>query len=339
MWQKNWPELTQRERLGADGVLGPLTQRTWQPSAPDRSTTYAESGAPCWRRVRTKNHARYGHASVHPVNTACHYREYAPHPALARRVQCYWSVRVGDSRDKHLTSRGLSKGHVDLVFATGGAFCELAEQWLGQNGDIRCYLVGPLPEAALAHSTRGLFAVGIKMRPGWAYPLLRTSCNELTGCRATARDIWPEATASYLEQVADASSPEQRLRLLEQLLLTRVGTKTNENRDVCRALDVIGTTRGKTSIDSVVAGLDVGARQLEREFHRQVGLTPSRMCQIVRIQHALELARSQIKPNWSRIAFECGFFDQAHFIRQFKSVTGLSPNAYLSEATVKLSET
>lgn len=271
--------------------------------------------------------------------STCHYREYAPHPALANNVQCYWSVRVGNSRNERITSRGLSKGHVDLVFATGGAFCELAEQWLGQTGNIRCYLVGPLQEAALAHSTSGLFAVGIKMRPGWAFPLLRTPCHELIGCRATAQDIWPEATSSYLEQVADADSAEQRLRLLEQLLLKRGGRTNNENRNVCRALELISTTRGRTSIDGVLAGLDVGARQLEREFHRQVGLTPRRMSQIVRIQHALELARGQSKPSWSRIAFECGFFDQAHFIRQFKSVTGLSPNAYLSEATVKLSET
>lgn len=273
------------------------------------------------------------------MKTACSYREYAPHPALADRVQCYWSVQAESTREERITSRGLSKGQIDLIFATGGAFCEVAERWLGQSGDIRCYLVGPLPEAALAHSTRGLFAVGIKMRPGWAYPLLRTACSELTGCRATAKDIWPEATSSYLAQVADATAPEARLRLLERLLLVRVDKARSESRHVVRALDVIGTTRGRTSIDRIVGELGVGGRQLEREFHRQVGLTPRRMCQIARVQHGLELARAQLKPNWSRIALECGFFDQAHFIRQFRSVTGLSPNSYLAEATVKLSET
>ncbi|HEY5955305.1 MAG TPA: helix-turn-helix domain-containing protein, partial [Polyangiaceae bacterium] len=272
------------------------------------------------------------------VNTACSYREYKPHPALADRVWCYWSVHSEQARDVRITSRGLSKGHVDLIFATGGAFCEAAEQSLGETGDLRCYVVGPLPEAALAHSTGGLCAVGIKLRPGRAYPLLRTSCSTLAGCPVTVRSIWPEVSSSYLERVADASQATERLGLLERILLARVDKLRSESAEVRHALDIIGTTRGKTTIDALMEMLDIGARQLERQFREQVGLTPIRMCQIARIQHAIELARAEAKPNWPCIAFECGFYDQAHLIRHFKSVTGLSPNAYLAEATLKLSE-
>lgn len=269
---------------------------------------------------------------------AFNYYEYAPHPRLASQVQCYWSMRTEKSRHGRITSRGLSKGYVDLIFATGGAFCEGAEQWLGETKDVRCYVVGPMPEAALAHSTAGLSAVGIRLRPGYAHSLLRTSCGELARGPVSARDIWPEMSTSFLEQVADADHALVRLGLLERILLERVVCKKTDPRDVRPALEIINATGGKTSIDRLMAAMGIGARQLERKFHEQVGLAPKRLCQIARIQHAIRLARSQTEPKWTDIVFESGFYDQAHFIRHFKSVTGLSPKSYMLEATLKLSE-
>lgn len=267
------------------------------------------------------------------------YREYAPHPRLAASVQCYWSLQAAPSHLSQIANRGLSKGYVDLIFATGGAFCESAERWLGETRDLRCYLVGPMPQAAIAHSTRGVFAVGIRLRPGHAHALLGVPCGDLAEAPAVVRDVLPEVGAACLERVAEAPEATERLTLFEAHLLARAERRRGAHRGILAALREIERSHGNTTMDQLLELVDVGARQLERLFYAQVGVTPQRMCQILRVQRAIGLVRAAPGLSWASIAKQSGFYDQAHFIRQFKSVTGTTPVKYFAEPSLKLSET
>jgi AraC-like DNA-binding protein len=227
---------------------------------------------------------------------------------------------------------------VDLIVATSGAFCESAERWLGETEDVRCYVVGPLQNAAFTHSTRGVTVTGLRLRPGHGERLLGTSAHELTRAPVTLRDLWRGVTSHEIEQIANTPRWGDRLRLLEQVVLRRVASRPSIDPMVSKALQFVEATQGRISVDGLLARLDVGARHLERKFRQHVGLAPKKLCQIAQIRHALELVRRQSGPNWSRIAVDCGFYDQAHFIRHFKAVTGITPKAYLAEVTLKLSE-
>ncbi len=72
-------------------------------------------------------------------------------------------------------------------------------------------------------------------------------------------------------------------------------------------------------------------RQLERKFQALVGVSPKFLCRILRLQKVFKTVELNPAVNWSFIASECGYYDQAHFIHDFKDFSGQNPSAYFSE--------
>ena len=69
-------------------------------------------------------------------------------------------------------------------------------------------------------------------------------------------------------------------------------------------------------------------RTLERQFTEKVGVPPKLFARFKRFHNALSLINSQIPQSWSNIVYNCGYFDQAHFIKEFKTFTNNSPSEY-----------
>jgi AraC-like DNA-binding protein len=78
-------------------------------------------------------------------------------------------------------------------------------------------------------------------------------------------------------------------------------------------------------------GLEFGlsARRFIELFRREVGVSPKTFCRIVRFQGALQRIAVASSPNFVRLALDCGYYDQAHLIHDFKDFTGLTPTAFL----------
>jgi AraC-like DNA-binding protein len=76
----------------------------------------------------------------------------------------------------------------------------------------------------------------------------------------------------------------------------------------------------------------VSHKHFIHEFRRHVGLTPKVFCRIRRFQEVLARIQAQKQVNWIDIAYACGYYDQAHFIRDFQAFSGLNPSAYVGRA-------
>ena len=86
-----------------------------------------------------------------------------------------------------------------------------------------------------------------------------------------------------------------------------------------------------TSIDNVAGELGVSHKHLIQRFRDEVGLTPKRFCRIRRFRSVLSAIQNQHTVDWADLACACGYFDQAHFIREFRDFSGLNPSAYLTQ--------
>lgn len=95
------------------------------------------------------------------------------------------------------------------------------------------------------------------------------------------------------------------------------------------ALASLQQRHGQGAIEALVAQLPIGQRRLERLFKRHVGLSPKQYARMLRIEHGRALIkRGQGRTPLTDTALEAGYCDQAHFIHDFKAVTGLTPGAY-----------
>jgi transcriptional regulator GlxA family with amidase domain len=88
--------------------------------------------------------------------------------------------------------------------------------------------------------------------------------------------------------------------------------------------------KGQVSVDELSEQLNINRRQLERRFASAIGLSPKQLAKIVRLQAALKMLEQGHFTSLTALAYENGYFDQAHFIKDFKEFTGLSPKQFFA---------
>ena len=82
------------------------------------------------------------------------------------------------------------------------------------------------------------------------------------------------------------------------------------------------------TVTDVSATVGLSQRRFIQLFSQQVGLTPKVFCRVRRFQRAIRTAHQERQVNWSELALDCGYFDQAHFIHDFQAFSGLTPSAW-----------
>lgn len=230
------------------------------------------------------------------------YREIKPRPELAPYVRCLWEL-TGTGSD---IERVVPDGCCEIVL-------NRADPFRGVDNDRiqpRLMLVGQIPRFIRIQPTGTVDLLGIRFRPGGLFPFVGVSMAELTGERIDLGDV-----CRRLRRDLEGASRER----VEAILLDRLRKRPSR---VDEAVAAIETTRGDLRIGSL------GTRTLERAFRREVGVPPKVLARIVRFQRVIHAVEATARLDWAGLALDCGYYDQAHLIRDFRHFAGLSPARY-----------
>jgi AraC-like DNA-binding protein len=241
------------------------------------------------------------------------YRERAPSRALAPYVGCFWELASGGGRQ-----RILPDGAMDVLYAIG---------------DASARVIGPMTRAHLTEGDAPVRLAGVRFRPGAAIDLLGVPAHELRDADVSVSDVWGRRGRSLDARLAAASTSSEAVRALEAELVSRLGSAGAPDRRVGHAVHVLRVAGGELPIPAVGASVGVSERQLERLFEERVGYGPKLFARIVRLQRSTAsiAARSGSMASWASLAAECGYADQAHLIREFRALTGVTPRLYARE--------
>lgn len=176
------------------------------------------------------------------------------------------------------------------------------------------------------------FAVGTRFHPGGFGGLVDRPVAELTGRVLPAAEVFGADGARLERAAAEAGSTAARIAVLEAFLRERLPEPTAESALVRAVVDDIATAQPGTTVAALAARHAVSTRTLQRLFARHVGVGPKWVLRRLRMHAALEgLARGS-HTDWTRFALDLGYFDHAHFIRDFRAVVGRTPAQYAREA-------
>src|SRR5436190_2769351 len=99
---------------------------------------------------------------------------------------------------------------------------------------------------------------------------------------------------------------------------------------VQKAIEALADADGNTDLDNIAWQANLSPRQFRRRCLEESGLTPKRLCRVLRFRRVCRIAADLDRPNWSDIALDTGYFDQAHLIRDFHDFTGVAPMSVFS---------
>lgn len=129
------------------------------------------------------------------------------------------------------------------------------------------------------------------------------------------------------EQLCEAQTDTERISVVEHFLLSRVRS-TGPDKMVLAALALIHKSKGTIRITELMEQLHISQSPLEKRFRQAVGTSPKKFASIVRLKHAIH--RYSSTHSLTELSYEMGFYDQAHFIKEFKNFTGDTPENYFS---------
>jgi AraC-like DNA-binding protein len=261
------------------------------------------------------------------------YLTYVPRPPLSQFVNLLWLYE--GYTQPHAKERVLPTGEMQIVINL-----QDDRSWIYDREDTdRCQTFrGPLLSGAHSQyqviSTAGQASIiGVHFRPGGAFPFLRMPAGELRDTTVSLDALWGGAAADLRVRLLEAATHAARFRVLERVLLDELARGFSRHDAVAFALRQFMAAPHMITIASVSEQIGLSPKRFIQVFRDETGFTPKVFCRIRRFQQALDRMEGRKSVAWARVALDCGYFDQAHFIHDFRAFSGINPSTYLVHQT------
>lgn len=269
------------------------------------------------------------------------YQEFLPPPELQGIIRSCWCYEAND----HGTAlpgeisgvrdwdRTVPDGCLEVVV-------HLADPMFRRSLDdatvaeADAILIGQTTQAYFFGWTGHVRMVGAVFHPGAGHLLLDGPVSAFNDQSIELNAaLEPSDRRLPIEKLRNTTSITKALRLLLDWLAERLCNRLPRQRDrylnhACRR---ITATHGHLDVGMLCRELGISNRYLDRLFQERTGISPKYLARIVRFQSALNLLMPERKTTLSEAALAAGYFDQSHFIRDFRAFTGLAPSAFLRE--------
>lgn len=242
------------------------------------------------------------------------YREYYPIRELQPYIACYWISKTINTRNEVITSRVIPDGCMDIVF-------DIEEISKGKCGSV-CGLMTKFSEEKVKGTNEFL---GVRFWPGGIVPFLKISANDFTDKLVLLDDILGKVAFEISERLYFAETLNEKLMIIEAELVKLLVKAGLSNELMISALYKIYKHKGIISIKNLSQEMNISQRQLSRKFQNWIGTNPKTFINIIRFQNIIKQLNEATNINFQDVVFENGYYDQAHFIKDFKAFYGKTP--------------
>ena len=240
------------------------------------------------------------------------YQELFPDIHLRKYIYCYWQLETSAVLSKEFNYSVVADGCIDIFF-------EL-------HNPTENFLMGLCKEFTEFPLGTTFHYIGIRFLPAAFAYLFRINVSELSDRVEALNDVIPDTALFIEENISSKNTPEEIATIFNHYFLALVSKNPLEiDSRLLTALDLIFKKSGVIDIEK---DLDIGLspRQLRRLFEFYIGDSAKTFSQIIRFQSILSFKSSSAKLiSKDKIYFDAGYFDQAHFIKDFKKFYGVTP--------------
>jgi AraC-like DNA-binding protein len=253
------------------------------------------------------------------------YVEHDPGPALRGRAR-FWRLTGASSAGEAAFEPVLPDGCVELIVHLGDPFA--IEHEGHRELQPRALLAGPGTAPVRLAPTGRVDVIGVRLEAGVAAKFIAAPMRELVDRLPELEAVAGEFARGLGEELFAPGRSERWSDVLERRLLRALERSRASRADaLAHAVARARASGGRASVAELADAVGLSTRQLERAFRERVGLGPKTFARLVRFQRALALLRRP-RLTLAAIAARCGYFDQAHLVRDFRQFAHSSPSRF-----------
>ncbi|UZR98467.1 AraC family transcriptional regulator [Chondrinema litorale] len=240
------------------------------------------------------------------------YQEAKPNKEIESFVYCFWQLKTQETLSQPFIYRVVSDGCIDIFFNHNQA----SENYI--MGFCRKYTEFPIGKK--------FNYIGIRFLPA-AFPLIfGVNAKSLSNQSQELKLILPDFSNWISTKIKSTDSFEMIIKSLNEKLIFFIERQSFKyDLRFFNSLNIIFHKNGFLNIEKDL-NTGLSPRQLRRVFNFYVGTTAKTFCNVVRFQHILHAKPSKQSIRNNKLYFDVGFFDQAHFVKNFKTFYGVTPS-------------
>lgn len=254
------------------------------------------------------------------------YIELTPPPLLQPYVRLLWSLELETPHDFGPPERIAPDGIVEMVFHYR---VPMAVRYAREPFAVQ-------PRSSLVSQTRRFIEiepagptgfVSVRFQPWGAYHFFEPPVSELADQVVPAEEVWGGAVRELEERLASAFDLRERASLIEQFLIGRL--ERHHQRDVEGLVREVWKRKGNVRVAKLSRELGLTERTMERIFQDAIGMSPKGYSRLTRFLHACTVLRKGQWSSLSEVGQACNYYDQAHFIDEFRTFAGMTPRQFV----------
>lgn len=257
-----------------------------------------------------------------------HYFTINPPENLASYVRYFWVLEGEASAYKPYIHRSMADGCAELIFHYRGVFDELLQN-ASYEKSFSSGLAGPSQffRRFLINQNFGIF--GVYLYPFAVSQLFSFQGEEAKDQMVDLKSLLGSEANELEEKMMLAGNNAARVKIITAFLERKLVNVKKQQPGVFEAIKYVIQTNGLVKVETIARQNFQSTRQFERNFKRFSGFSPKLFSRIIRFQAALAEYNNKDK-SLTQIAYDCGYYDQSHFIQDFKEFSGHYPKEYFS---------
>jgi AraC-like DNA-binding protein len=251
--------------------------------------------------------------------------EYKPDPDLAGYIQLLWVLESERDDDVFPRETIMPDGIVEFVFHYGDPM------YTWQDGrrflQPRSFVISMMQKHIAIESSGRTGLVSVRCFPWGGYHFLSEPIANFLDQTIPCERLWKN-NDRLMAELSAAGSADERVACVHRFLRGQLALCKRDEPAVDEAIRLIRQSKGRLSVEEVSARTGFSQKQLARKMTASVGVTPKIFSRVTRFLDVCSRLDELDEDTLSRLPHDCGFPDQAHFIKEFKAFSGFTPTEF-----------
>ena len=264
------------------------------------------------------------------------YTEFKPKESLKKYIQLIWIAESEGEDDFYPKEKILPDGIVEIVFHFKEPFITYYDDRI-KFKQPQAFAISQMRKYVEIESDGLVGLISVRFYPWGAHHFFEKPIKDFLDSTVTLEEIWKENYKAILSELKN-SDDNEKVKLVQDFLDKCLLKYKKDTNDIDNTVKLLRETKGADSIDSVCEKSKLSYKQLERQFLKTIGTTPKVFSRTTRFLNLCHNLKDYENLSMTQLALDMGYFDQAHFNKDFKSFSGLTPRDFFQQNNISFAD-